>query len=54
MVKKSLGKKEDEISRAELRKLRAEMARQKRQTKYLFIGSVIIIIAIGAVVSINC
>jgi len=53
MAKIRRGKKEDEISRAELRKLRAEMARQKRQTKFLLIGSVIIIVAIGAVISVN-
>ena len=53
MVKTRREKKEDETSRAELCKLRAEMARQKRQTKFLLIGSSIIIIAIGVMITVN-
>ena len=53
MAKKRIGKKEDEISRAELRKLRADMAKQRKQTRFMLMGSVIVIVVIGAVVSVN-
>jgi hypothetical protein len=53
MAKRKKPDKGGEITRAEIRKIRAEMARQKRQTTFLLVGSIVIIIAIGAVVAVN-
>lgn len=52
MVKRRKGKK-DESTRSGLQELKAEVAKQKSQTKMLLIGATIIIIAIGIVVSAN-
>ncbi len=52
MAKRRIQNK-NEIARTELRIIKEEITRQKKQTKLLLIGTVIVVIAIGIVVSGN-